>query len=544
MADSTLQFKFSEDDTTLEAIYDVAASRETIVDSKWVKKQLAESGFDNLFVFPDELLQLVDILNNADPGPGRIKIAQKRDAQIEISISRDKMSAYMTIHPPMGGTPASLDMIKQALAEKSIRNGFISQAIKMAIVNGEADNILIAAGEPIINGEDSKFVCLLPEVKIRTPHVAENGNVDYRDLGEIMVVKAGEKLMRREPSTPGKASKNVLGEVVNPVQGKDVPYAKGLEGVELSKDDPNILVALNTGQPIISENGVSVEDTMVVPVVNLASGNIVFDGSVIIQGDVENSMKVKASGDINIAGMVESAELDAGGDIKVNGAIIGRGDVRDSKGRLNSETAIIKAQGSISAKFTENAYLEAQNNIFIQDWVLKSEISALNEIIVGNKDAKKGQIIGGKATSGILIKAINIGSNAGALTQICVGSAVNVDTELENVNKELTSHDKALKDMRKAISSLKNNPTAQAQEMLKKTLLTRKNIEENVAKLATEKSRLNTEKVRSQNAKLTVDKTIYTGVSVTIGGISKNIDEDLGRRSFALEDGKLVQKIE
>jgi len=544
MADSTLQFEFSEDDITLEAIYDVPASKETIVDSKWVKKQLVKRGFENLFVLPDELLQLVDILNNAEPGPGRIKIAQKRDAQIEVSISRDKMSAYMTIHPPLGGTPASLDMVKNVLAEKSIRNGFISQAIKMAIVNGEADNILIAAGEPIINGEDSKFICLLPKAKIRTPNIAENGNVDYRDLGEIMIVHAGEKLMRREPSTPGKASKNILGEIVNPVQGKDIPYAKGLDGVEFSQSDPNILVAVNTGQPIVSKNGVSVEDTMVVPVVNLASGNIVFDGSVIIQGDVENSMKVKASGDINIAGMVESAELEAGGDIVIKGAIIGRGDVRDSKGRLNSETAILKAQGSITAKFTENAYLEAQNNIFIQDWVLKSEISALNEIIVGNKDAKKGQIIGGKATSGILIKAINIGSNAGALTQICVGSAVNVETELEKVSRELTSQNKALKDMRKSISTLKNNPTRQAQEMLKKTLLARKSVEENMAKLATEKSRLNTEQVRSQNAKLIVNKTIYTGASITIGGVTKNIDEDLGRRSFTLEDGKLIQKIE
>jgi len=544
MTDSTLQFKFSEDDITLEAIYDVAASRDTIVDSKWVKKQLAESGFDNLHVLPDGLLDLVDILNNAEPGPGRIKIAQKRDAQIEISVSRDKMSAYLTIHPPQGGSPASLDMIKQALAEKSIRNGFISQSIKVAITNGKADNILIAAGEPIINGKDSKFICLLPEVKIRTPHVAENGNVDYRDLGEIMIVHAGEKLMRREPSTPGKPSKNILGEIVNPVRGKDVPYAKGLDGVELSKEDPNILVATATGQPIITDNGVSVEDTMVVKVVNLASGNIIFDGSVIIQGDVENSMKVKASGDINVMGMVESAELEAGGDVVITGAIIGRGDVRDSKGRLNSETAIIKAQGSITAKFTENAYLEAQNNIFIQDWVLKSEISALNEIIIGNNNAKKGQIIGGKATSGILIKAVNIGSNAGALTQICVGSSVNVETELEVISKELTSHSKALKDLQKAISSLKNNPTGQAQEMLKKTLLTRKGVEEKMVELRTEKSRLNTEQMRTQNAKLAVDKTIYSGVSITIGGISKNIDEDLGRRSFAIEDGKLVQKIE
>lgn len=544
MTDLNLQFRFNSDDVTLEALYDITAASNEIIDVHWVKKQLKENGFDRLKAIDVGMASLINALNNAELGPGRVAIAHKQDAAIEISVSKDKMSAYLTIHPPLGGAPASLDMIKRELSAKSIRNGFISETIKLAIVNGEADNVLIAAGKPIVNGKDSQFICMLPEVKIRTPHVAENGNVDYRDLGEIMIVHAGEKLMRREPSTSGTPSKNVLGEVVNPIRGKDTSFAKGLDGVEPLREDPNILVATTTGQPIISDSGVSVEDTMVIKVVNLASGNIIFDGSVVIQGDVENGMKVKASGDINVQGMVESAELDAGGDIVITGAIIGRGDVRDSKEQLNSETAIVKAQGSISAKFTENAYLEAKNSIFIQDWVLKSEISAVNEIIVGNNNAKKGQIIGGKATSGILIKATNIGSSAGALTHIQVGTAVAIDKELDAVNKDLATQSSSLRDIQKALVTLKNNPTKQAQEMMKKTLLTRKAIEDSISALRGKKIQLNTEQVRSQNAKLTIDKTIFTGVSINICGKTKKIDEDLGRRSFSIVDEKLVQMIE
>ena len=80
--------------------------------------------------------------------------------------------------------------------------------------------------------------------------------------------------------------------------------------------------------------------------------------------------------------------------------------------------------------------------------------------------------------------------------------------------------------------------------MLKKTLLTRKSVEERIIHMRTEKSKLNTDKIRSQNAKLTIDKTIFSGVQVTIAGKQKIIDEDLGRRSFSFQEGKLVQTIE
>ena len=541
MDNPPIRFELSKDQKSLLAVYDIPKDNELTINSNWLQEQLKQNGYDKLELLEEGIDKLINAFKQNQETSGSVCIAERKDATVSIIISRDKMNAYLTIEPAKGGKKVSLDQVKRALAEKGIRHGFIPEAIKSAILKGECEESLIAAGKPVENGEDAKFICLLPEIKIRTPQVAENGNVDYRDLGEILVVHPGDKLMRREPATQGKASKNIFGEVVMPRQGKDHKFAKGLEGVTTDPNDPNLLIAAETGQPIIVENGVKVENTMSVGDVNLSTGNIIFDGSVIITGDVENGMKVDATGDINVGGMVQSAELKAGGDIVVKGAIIGHGDVWDKNGNLNEETAKINAKGSITAKFTENAYLKAENNIFIQDWVIKSELYAVNEIIVGSKNAKKGQIIGGKVASDLLVKAMRIGSSSGVKTIVRAGKEVDANKELDKITSAIAKQNQALKELHKLMASLKNNPTKQAKEMLKKSLKTRQHMEEELIDLQARKSILKKEQKRAENVRVVVEQTVYSGSVIQLGKFEKAIKDDRGKRSFVLENGEFTQ---
>ncbi len=541
MGSYELQFKFNDDKTSLLVAFKKENAESLAISANWIIEQLNEKGYGKLQVEEKGIEKLVAKLNAASANADSICIAKKKDAEVEIFVPRDKMSAHLTITPPKGGKPASLEIVKQKLTEKGIRYGFITSAIKAAIIEGKADNLMIAEGEPVINGKNSQFICTVPEMKIRTPQVAENGNVDYRDLGEITIVHTDDELMKRKPATPGKASKNVFGEIVNPKPGKDIPFASGLNGVKPSPEDPNILIATETGQPIIVENGVSVENTMSVPQVNLKSGNIVFDGSVVIEGDVENGMKVNATGDINVQGMVEGALLDAGGDIVIDGAVIGRGDVRDKNGKLNEETAKLNAKGSISAKFVENACLKAGNSIFIQDWVIKSELEAYNEIIVGKKDSKKGQIIGGSTKSGILIKAMNIGSHAGVPTLIQVGGTSTVNPPNDQLRREINELTVSLKQIHKTLAGLRNNPIKQAKEMHEKALRSKNQMEDDLKGLKLKYISIVKDKKRAENVRIVVEKTIFAASTVSVGVAEKKIMEDLGARSFILREGKLVQ---
>ncbi|MDH3325623.1 MAG: FapA family protein [Gammaproteobacteria bacterium] len=539
MSNPDIQFKFDDDQIKLHAFYRVIKGENSPpINKPFLIRKLKDEGYEKLHCVEEGITRIIEVFENSKASEGKVCIAEKRDAEVNICITKDKLSAYLTIHPPEGGKPATLDMVKQKLAEKGVRYGFLPQAIKTAIISGKADELLIAKGEPVVNGEDAKFTCLIDNIKTRTPKISEDGHIDYRDLGEIQVVHPGEKLMRRDPATMGQLSKNVFGETITPKPGKNTKFAAGLDGVKTSNEDINTLVATVTGQPIIRENGVNVEKTMQVESVDLKSGNLLFDGSVIVLGDVASGMKVKASGDIKINGMVENAIIEAGGNIDIKGAVVGRAE---NNVPVVDDLVKIDALGSVSAKFVENARISSGDKIMIQDWVIKSTLNALNEIIVGKKDASKGQIIGGSITSGVLVKAMNIGSSAGAQTYIQAGNANDVEKEKDQIGIKISRVTKSLFELQKIFKDTKNNPTKQAKNILKKALLSKQEFERELTKLRSQEAILDKEKLRAKNAKVVVDIKVYSGTSIHVSQYTKDIQDDVGGRTYTVKDGKIIQ---
>ncbi|HFE39414.1 MAG TPA: DUF342 domain-containing protein, partial [Gammaproteobacteria bacterium] len=451
MSESSIKFKLNKSKTEIYACYSLCKPNLLEIDRDWVINQLNAKGLGDYIIIKDKIDELIQLVSRTEEGSGKIRIAGSKDAKVIIDVI-DDMSACMTIIPPKGGRPVSLDMVKKALAEKGIRHGFLLDEIRVAIVSGKADKAIIAQAEPPINGKDAKFICTLPEVKIRTQRHSEKGRTSQAIPGDYTVVEQGESVMQRIPATEGVSSKNIFGEVLKPVPGEDTPFAAGLKGVTVSEDDPNMLIAIDSGQPTIVKNGIYIEKTMSVKNVDLSTGNVIFEGSVIVTGDVASGMIVHANKDITVRGMVESAILDAGGNILVRGAVVGR----EEKQTKDSKTALLKANGSITAKFVENASLESNSNIYIQDWVLRSELTAVNEIIVGSANSSKGQIIGGKIYSGVLVKAIKLGSSAGVETDIVVGKTddANDSTPSKTAN---TKREKILQEINKKIDFLTND---------------------------------------------------------------------------------------
>ncbi len=213
--------------------------------------------------------------------------------------------------------------------------------------------------------------------------------------------------MRRIPATNGLASCNVRGETLDPVPGRNEGFARNLVGAYVSNDDTNLLLATFNGQPVRCGNGVSVEQVLRVGDVNVASGNINFDGTVHIDGEVLPGMKVHATGDIVVAGVVDAGELEAGGDIHVGGGIIAQAKVR--------------AGASVEARFVENAHVYAGTTITIEDMALQSDLQAINQIAVGTKSRGRGRLVGGSARAMLLIHAPIIGATTGGVTALQLG---------------------------------------------------------------------------------------------------------------------------
>ena len=280
-------------------------------------------------------------------------MASARDGVCAVTVSGDKMAARLTLVRAYGGAPVTDEQIRASLQHAGVSAGIMEEAIAGALSAGEATEVVVACGRPAQNGEASAFVSLIPQVQDRHPKADEHGVIDYRDFGRIAGVAPGDPLMRRTPATAGSDGYDVTGRVLRAKPGKSVPYATRLKGVVVDAQDPELLRAAVAGRPVQVANGVTVESTIELPRVDMSTGNIDFDGSVTVLGDVLARMKIHATGDVLVRGTVSAADIEAGGQVVVQGGLMGAHHADDDEDHASSREGGIRCAGPFHARFVE-----------------------------------------------------------------------------------------------------------------------------------------------------------------------------------------------
>jgi uncharacterized protein (DUF342 family) len=392
------------------------------VDADMLRTLLRETGYGNYLFHEDAIVAAAADCNTMQK-PFVVPVAERRDAGVRIEIAADEMVAQLNLVAPQGGRPASRDDIEQALREAGVVFGIDEAALIQACSAGHAEHLPIACGAPPQDGRDTGFDTLLTLTADRAPKVDDDGLIDYREHSGILVVHPGEPLMRRTPPTPGVAGHTVKGRELPPRAGLDEPFAPQLSGARPASGDPNLLEASVVGQPVLVDHGVMVEPVLRLKEVNMASGNIHFDGTVEIGGEVAHGMTVQATGDIVVKGTVDGGILEAGGDVHVGGGIIAQ--------------ARVQAQGAVSARFAEASSIHAGTVIALDDMALGCELESLNQITIGEKVPQRGRLVGGSATAMMLLRVPLLGSNKSGTTVVKLGANAELEAQLQALNERL-----------------------------------------------------------------------------------------------------------
>ncbi|MCW8329014.1 FapA family protein [Photobacterium sp. SDRW27] len=390
-----------------------------------IARQLAEVGASSFYLFENAIDSALERLNspsiNADnePEPQQIVIAERRDASLMIKTEADLMKASITVVGAYGGTPIKGPMLINALKENNIVKGIRKTQLQALLAKsrqlppGHKLTLPVAFGRLPSHGTDTVFKPLVEDAchRILRPQSLEDGKVDMRDLGEIITVKPGQPIMKRIPATPGIAGFNVLGKEMEAIPGKEHDYIPG-EGTEISESDDQLLVATKAGMPVRKEYGMQIDDALTLQGVNVATGHINFDGSVLITGDVTPGMKVSASGNITVTGFVELGTLKAGGDIAVIKGIIGRQQEGKHLG------CYLQAGGKVTSKFAQFVEIDAGEDVSFSLHALHCIIRAQGEVSVIDEAKRHGTLSGGYVEAGYSVSALNIGALAGVPTEI------------------------------------------------------------------------------------------------------------------------------
>ncbi len=527
-----LSFRLGKDGKKIIAAFTPAGAAD-IVTLDALKSAVAAAGFGGCKL--DEPALREATAKYAAGKAFEIEVGEAVDGKFDIRIDAGHVNAYLACTPARGGAAVTLERVLEEAKRKEITAALDLDAIRNALGEG-GDNVLIASGKAPVNGVDGKFENLIPSAKQRGPRLDERGLADFRELGEILVVHAGDSLMRRIPATSGEPGLSLSGKTIPAKPGKNVAFSKKLEGTTFSPADENLLIAATDGSPVLLQDGVAVEAIYSVEDVDLRSGNIDFPGTVNVTGSVQTGMTVKASGDIHVNDTVEGAVLIAGGDVVVKGGIVGLTARAGEKTRLFT----VDCKGSCSANFTQNARILAGNGIFIRDSAMQSELTAAHQIIVGDKNSRKGHLVGGTACATMLVKARVIGSPARAKTIVIAGADKSLHDRLAAVAEARDVAINKLMNVIKLLELARAQPGRLPADTVKAAETTRDSINAEMTALSRDEEDLNREIAASEGAQVVAEKEFLEGVEVQFGSKRHQIVADREGGVFQLKDGELV----
>jgi len=360
-----------------------------------------------------------------------------RDAEVTVTITDDKLKAFVNYIPALGGRKLSKEGFKNIIMENDVVYNIDDEKIAQLVdKRTQVESVLIAEGIPPVPGKDASLTYHFEKKMDSIGTKREDGSMDFYDLGLITNVNPGDVLVTKNNSEPGTAGKGVTGEEIPPPKAKDIKLPKG-KNTEIK--DENTLIAKIAGQVVIDER----ERIQVLPVhevrgdVDLSTGNIDFIGNVVITGDVTEGFSIKAAGNVEVRGNVSIADIEADGDVIIQHGFIGK-----------NKSKII-AKGNVKALFVENAYIKAGKDIIIGDASMHSQLISGNNI---QATEKKGLLVGGVAKARSKIEANIIGSSLATTTKLDAG----VDPELKlKIKKTEEEINKAKINLVKAIKAIK-----------------------------------------------------------------------------------------
>lgn len=498
-----------------------------------LRAQLQDDGYGEFYASDDVLRPVVLGANKAQTG--QFVIAEQRDAKLALKVSADKLAVHATATRAFGGRRLTRDWLESELTALGVPGRCVlPDALAGLTAAGEGAQVLLAQAIMPVKGADARFEILVDACKNLAPQEDEHGRVDFYQSHEFVVVEEGTPLMRRIPPTAGKMGINVEGNVLSPEAGKDLPFGRDVQGAQLSPGDHNLLVAAIKGHPVATASGVNVDPTLRVKNVSLATGNISFDGSVEISGDVASGLSVQATGDIFIRGMVEKARVSARRNLVIQGGVMGDDLGRDENDELILRTRL-RAGGNISAKFINLADVTAGQNISVREYVMQSHLRAQGLISIG-QEGGKGSLIGGKAHAGEQLAANILGSEAYVPTEVRVGKENLKRRWLERLKQayKQSQHNAA------QLQQLLDGPAGLTAEKAAKIAKTIAAQAERQTRIRAVIERLLARQRSSFTRQVNVKRTLHANVTLTIDGVTLITEMDAGPRSLVRTGAELV----
>lgn len=433
-------------------------------------------------------------------------VAGANRAQLPILVTKDRLQAKVGDFPVANydrfmGIDAK--WLHQEIARQGVvygvREEFI-QALEDAIMQRQPlTGLWVAVGDAGVGGKE-------PFLKEATKDQAtDSETIDMRSSQNTSIVKSGQLLASIAYQVPAIPGRDVRGEATPPPPGEDFPVTAS-EGVEARGGK---FYATADGVPVIDPKGaISLSRSMQHNGdVNLATGNIHFDGPVEIKGSIDTGAEVFATGDIVIQGDIRGGRVRSMGSIRVTGSV------------TTGEAGLIKAAGTIHAEFLQNSVAMCGGDLVVKKSILSSKVTVSGGIQCLTADS---MISGGRIRCIQYIKVGNLGQPKGNPTEVAVGVDGTVEDRIVRVQKRLEKVSRKNEDDRNNLRELIRKKDAQlTQRHTEMKAALQERVQRGSALIELIKKRievLNTQRGYNPDARIYVANRCVTNCKITMAG--------------------------
>lgn len=449
----------------------------------------------------------------------------------DIRVSDDRMLAIMRFYPPSeNGKRMTEKDIENELKANKITEGISTKMIRAFVAGPQyCRDIPIAKGTAVIQGTDAKIRYMFNTEPTARPKLLEDGSVDFHELNLFTSVKEGDLLAELTPEKEGTPGKDIFGNVIIPAKIRKGVLKFG-KNIEASEDRLKIY-SLVDGDVKLEGDTVFVSNTYRVAAnVDPSTGDLHYNGNIVIPGNVCAGFTVEASGDIEVDGVVEGATLIAGGNIVLK------------RGVQGMNRCLLQAGNDIVAKFLESCKAKAGRTVNIGS-CLHSDVDAGETVVVSGR---KGFVIGGNVSAGQRIEASVFGNKMNTATNIKVGVEPEILDRFKDLSVSIKTKQDELIENKQILETLRKK-MAEGVKLLPNQLVTAKQAAERFKQLSAELESESAEYMQlkqtieeKKGGRVVVNYTVYPGVTIHIANRIYPVKDILSRCQFRLDGADVV----
>lgn len=348
-------------------------------------------------------------------GVFRVWVFPHTDGRATVAITPDDLLATIILEAEEGtGMPLTLDMAREAIAQKNLKGEIDEQAIDTGIREARSSKskrelTILRGTAPVSAG--------CPKISWKVPISADNPSA---------VVSKDKVILSWTVAAADEDGLNVFGAKLKPAECEKPVVPAHDETIRTEPEEADApekrLIADRPGELSFRDGTLTIKGTRKIEFnIDESTGDVHFPGDLELVGDIGKGRSVRAEGSLSMKGVAEACLVAANGVVFIDGGIKGSG------------TGTVWSKQTIDLTFAENARILAGQDISIDKYCFQCLVKTNSRLLMkGNP----GVLLGGSLQASRGAELFELGSAKTIRTSISFGQNYLVRDQINVCEKE------------------------------------------------------------------------------------------------------------